>query len=377
MKKLGFGTMRLPQLDPDDPKSIDEAQVCRMVDSFLDQGFTYFDTAYMYHEEMSERFVKKCLVDRHSRDSFVLADKMPLVVVKKQEDLSRFFTEQMEKTGTDYFDYYLLHNIGVERYPNVQLFDAFGFVEEQRRKGHIGKIGFSFHDGADCLDRVLTDHPEVDFVQLQVNYLDWDSAIIQSGRCVEVARKHGKDIMVMGPVKGGTLAQLPEEAEALIRTFAEAHPDLYNGAIPSAASFAVRFAASQENVRIVLSGMSNEAQLKDNTSYMKDFRPLNEDELKLVDSLKAVLNRSIAIPCTSCKYCMEVCPKNLNIPAYFGLYNMHATTGKMTNMYYERASLNHGKAVDCIKCGKCEHNCPQHIEIRTWLDRFADLYEKK
>lgn len=377
MKKLGFGTMRLPQLDPDDPKSIDEAQVCRMVDSFLDQGFTYFDTAYMYHEEMSERFVKKCLVDRHNRDSFVLADKMPLVVVKKQEDLSRFFTEQMEKTGTDYFDYYLLHNIGVERYPNVQLFDAFGFVEEQRRKGHIGKIGFSFHDGADCLDRVLTDHPEVDFVQLQVNYLDWDSAIIQSGRCVEVARKHGKDIMVMEPVKGGTLAQLPEEAEALIRTFAEAHPDLYNGTIPSAASFAVRFAASQDNVRIVLSGMSNEAQLKDNTSYMKDFRPLNEDELKLVDSLKAVLNRSIAIPCTSCKYCMEVCPKSLNIPAYFGLYNMHATTGKMTNMYYERASLNHGKAVDCIKCGKCEHNCPQHIEIRTWLDRFADLYEKK
>lgn len=377
MKRLGFGTMRLPLLNPEDKTSIDYEQVNQMVDSFLEQGFIYFDTAYPYHEGMSEVAVKKCLVDRYPREKYLLADKMPILKVTCKEDYEKYFTEQLEKTGAEYFDYYLLHNMGVERYPNAQKFGAFEFIEEKKKQGYIKKTGISFHDNAQFLDRVLNDHPEIDIVQLQINYMDWESTVIQSRLCYEVCKKHGKQVIVMEPVKGGVLAKLPDKALKLIEEFATENADLYGGKLPSAASFAVRYAASLDNVMMVLSGMSALEHMTDNTSYMVDFKPLCDKEYELIDKLSKILWETIAIPCTNCRYCTEVCPKNINIPAYFGLYNMYTTTGNKSNMYYERAYTDHGLASECIKCGKCEGNCPQHIDIREWLDKFVELYEKK
>ncbi len=362
--------MRLPLLDPNDPKSIDIEQVKKMTDLFLERGFTYVDTAYPYHEGTSEIAVRKALVERHPRDSYVLADKMPLYLVNTPEDYDRIFHEQLEKCGVEYFDYYLLHNIGKDRYKVVQKTDGFSFLRKLKEEGKARYIGFSFHDDAETLDRVLTDHPEVDFVQLQINYLDWDGAVAQSGKCYEVARKHGKRVTVMEPVKGGTLAKLPEEA---MKFFEDHYKN--EETMPSPASLAIRYVASLEQVQVVLSGMSDLSQLEDNTSYMEDFKPLADEERELVDQITAILKRTIKVPCTSCRYCMEVCPIQVNIPGYFGLLNLHAVTGKKTNMYYERYSMDHAKASECLHCGLCEGNCPQHIAIRDFLEEFAALYE--
>ncbi len=374
MKKLGFGTMRLPLLNSEDPASIDLKQYEQMADMFIERGFAYFDTAYPYHREASEIAFRKAVAERHPRDSYLLADKMPVVMVRSAEDYPRIFAEQLEKCGVEYFDYYLLHNIGKDRYGNIQKFGGFEFISEMKAKGFAREIGFSFHDDPETLDQILTDHPEVDFVQLQVNYLDWDGAVAQSGKCYEVARKHGKIVTVMEPVKGGTLAKLPEEAMKLFEEFYKQNsPD---GTIPSPASLAVRYVASLDNVRMVLSGMSSLEQLDDNTSYMTEFEPLSEAEQQLVRDITAIIKKTIKVPCTSCRYCTEVCPMNINIPEYFGLLNLYAVTGQKTGMYYDRYSMNHGKAIDCIKCGRCEGNCPQHIQIRSYLEEFAELYEK-
>lgn len=374
MKKLGFGTMRLPLTNPDDPKSIDDKQVCKMFDQYLDSGFIYFDTAYPYHGEMSERMVKKCLTDRHPRSAYLLADKMPILRVKATSDYQFYFEDQLKRCGVDYFDYYLLHNMGRDRYINTQKYGGFDFISRMKEKGNVGKIGFSFHDDAATLDQILTEHPEVDFVQLQINYLDWESAVAQSRLCYETAKKHGKPIIVMEPVKGGTLASLPEQAQKLFDSYYAKQTCSAKNISPS--SLAIRYAASLENVFMVLSGMSSYAQLVDNISYMTDFKPLTDGEQNLVRQITDILNESIQIQCTSCRYCMEECPKNINIPAYFGLYNLYAVTKKTTNMYYERFSMNHGKASDCISCRKCENVCPQHIEVRSWLKQVADLYEQ-
>ena len=370
MKKLGFGTMRLPLFNPDDSKTIDHEQFKKMADLFLERGFTYFDTAYPYHEEHSEPAVREALVKRHPRDSFLLADKMPIIRVTCPEDYPRYFEEQLDRCGVDYFDYYLLHNMGRDRYVNTQKFGGFEFIQSLKKEGKVRKIGFSFHDDAETLDRILTDHPEVDFVQLQLNYLDWNSAVAQSGKCYETAVKHGKKVMVMEPVKGGSLARLPEEAMKLFEEFYKDEPVL-----PSTASLAIRFAASCPETEVVLSGMSSLEQLDDNTSFMGEFKPLSGEEEKLVEQIIEILNRTIRVPCTNCKYCMEECPISVNIPEYFGLLNLHAVTGKKTNMYYQRFIMNHAKASECLKCGRCERICPQHIKIRSFLEEFAALYE--
>ena len=254
MKKLGFGCMRLPITDQNNQISVDFQQFCDMVDSFIEQGFTYFDTAYMYHDFKSEEFVREALVKRHSRDSFTLATKMPTMFLKKEEDLERIFNEQLEKCGVEYFDYYLLHNLNAINYPIAEKFDAFDFIMKKKAEGKIKHIGFSYHDNAELLEEILTKHPEVDFVQLQINYLDWNSEGIQSGKCYNVATKHNKPVVVMEPIKGGTLINIPDEAKTLLT---ETDPNL------SIASWAVRFAASLDNVMVVLSGMSNFEQLKD------------------------------------------------------------------------------------------------------------------
>ncbi len=374
MKKLGFGTMRLPLLNAEDPTSIDLKQYEQMADLFLARGFTYFDTAYPYHGEQSENFFRKAVAERYPRDRYLLATKMPISRIREAEEYPRIFAEQLEKCGVEYFDYYLLHNVGKDRYPNIQKHHGFEFISEKKAQGLVRKIGFSFHDDPETLDMILTDHPEVDFVQLQVNYLDWEGAVAQSGKCYEVAKKHGKPVTVMEPVKGGTLAKLPEEAMKLFEDFYRQNGK--DGRIPSPASLAVRYVASLDNVAVVLSGMSNLSQLDDNTAYMMDFEPLTEAEQELVREITAIIRKNTKVPCTSCRYCMEVCPMNINIPEYFGLLNLYAVTGQKTGMYYNRYSLNHGKASECLHCGLCEGNCPQHIQIRDFLEEFAELYEK-
>ena len=373
VKKLGFGTMRLPLTDKENPASIDIEQFKKMADLFMERGFTYFDTAYPYHQEHSEEAVKEAVVKRFPRDSFILADKMPILRVTKPEDYQFFFDDQLRRCGVDYFDYYLLHNLGRDRYINTEKFGGFGFIEKLKKAGYVRNIGFSFHDDAETLDRILTDHPEVDFVQLQINYLDWNSIAIQSGPCYEMAKKHGKKVMVMEPIKGGALVKLPETA---LKKFDDFYKPM-NDPMLTPASLAIRYAASLDNVQIVLSGMSDLEQLNNNTCYMQEFKPLSEEEYKLVDEITEILNSTGTIQCTSCRYCSEVCPKNINIPEYFGLFNMHVVTGNKSNMYYERFSMNHGKASDCIKCGLCEKNCPQHINIRDRLVDFAALYEQQ
>ena len=362
MKKLGFGGMRFPLLNPDDKTSIDQEQVNAMADAFLDAGFTYFDTAYLYHDEASEPAFKKALTDRHKREEFILADKMPTVIVRKPEDYAIYFQNQLDRTGAGYFDYYLMHNMGKDRYDVNVKFGGFDFIREQIAAGKIRHFGFSFHDDPETLDRILTEQPEVEFVQLQINYLDWDNEVIQSRKCHETCVKHGKKVIVMEPVKGGTLANLPKEAEELLRAY---NPDA------SPASYALRFAAGLENVMMVLSGMSNMEQMQENLKTMDAPKPLNEEEKKLLQQVVEIINRSIEIPCTSCGYCMEVCPKNIPIPNLFGLYNNYKINNNFSNMYHERIIMGRGKSSDCIGCRQCVRNCPQHIQIPEHLKKIA------
>ena len=364
MKKLGFGLMRLPLLDGNDQKSFDKEQICRMADSFMEQGFTYFDTAYMYHDGGSECVVKEVLVDRHPRDSFLLATKLPTMMLKEEADMERIFSDQLEKTGAGYFDYYLLHSLTKENYEISTRLGAFDFVMQKKKDGLARRIGFSYHDNAELLDEILTAHPEMEFVQLQINYLDWEDNGVQSRKCYEVARKHGKDIIVMEPVKGGTLANVPPRAEKLLK---EKEPD------NSVASWAVRFAASCEGVIMVLSGMSNMQQLTDNTGYMAEFRPLDDEERALVFKVADIINTAVSVPCTACRYCVEGCPMNIPIPEYFALYNAEKQgTAEST---YEETGKGLGKASDCIECGQCEGHCPQHLEIIKLLKDVAVTFE--
>ena len=369
-KKLGFGCMRLPLLNKDDQTSFDTETINKMVDTFLERGFTYFDTAYPYHSYMGEEAVREALVKRHNRDEYTLATKLPMRDLKSADDQEPIFNEQLEKCGVDYFDYYLLHNIGVMAYKKASEFDSFGFVLNKKKEGKIKKVGMSLHDTPELLDEILTAHLELDFVQLQINYIDWDNPGIQSRRCHEVARKHNKPIMVMEPIKGGTLAFVPEAAEKLMNAY---NPD---ASIPS---WAIRFAASQEGVEMVLSGMSTLEQVLDNTAYMADFKPLKEEEYEIVHQVIGMINANTAIPCTTCRYCEKGCPKKIAIPDYFALYNSakRATCDNFSSqfVYYLNLTANHGRASDCINCKQCEKACPQHLAITECLKDVAKAFD--
>ena len=369
-KKLGFGCMRLPIIG-DKTENIDFDTFSKMVDTFMGQGFTYFDTAYPYHNEKSEEAVRKCLVERYPRDSFLLADKMPVWLVKTNEDYQKIFDTQLERTGATYFDFYLLHALNKERFDFLQETGGFEFGTKMKAEGKVKNLGFSFHDSAEVLDEILTAHPEVDFVQLQINYFDWNSINVQSGDCYAVAEKHNVPIIVMEPVKVGTLANLIGKPAELLQ---ELNPEA------SYASYAIRFVASLPNVMMVLSGMSTMEQMLDNTSYMKDFVPLTSKEKDVIKKVTSALEEMKSIRCTSCQYCVKGCPKQIRIPSIFTVYNMSmqfGITDSIRRQYREVTGEERGKASDCIACGKCEQQCPQHLPIRELLKEVASSLEEQ
>ncbi len=373
MKKLGFGLMRLPLTDKNDQTAIDMEELKRMVDLFLSKGFTYFDTAIMYNGFRSQAAAKEALVDRYPRDSFTLSTKMHHEFFNSAEDIEKRFAEQLEQTGAGYFDYYLVHGIEEGNYPKYEKYDCFGWVLRQKEKGLVKHAGLSFHGSPELLDEILNKYPEMEFVQIQLNYLDWKSEWTRSEEVYEVAVKHGKPVIVMEPVKGGTLANLPEEAEKLFR---ERDPEA------SAASWAIRFAASQEHVMMVLSGMSNLKQMEDNLSFMDDFKPLTEEEIALTQQAAGIINSQIAVPCTACSYCTDGCPQQIPIPKYFSLYNEDmredmAEKGWTINFsYYNNLAAEFGRARDCVACGQCESMCPQHIPVIEKLKEVSAHFDR-
>lgn len=367
---FGFGCMRLPTLNADDPASFDYEKIEALFDAYLAGGFTYFDTAYTYHGYHAEEAVRHALVERHPRESFELVTKMPLRDFRDSEDLEKIFAEQLEHCGVEYFDYYLLHNMGTNVYEKCKKYDAFGFVRRMKAEGKIKRIGMSFHDTPELLDEIMSRYGDgIDFLQLQVNYADWEQPGVQSRRCLEVAGKYGKPVTVMEPCKGGTLVNLPEEAEKLLREYAPK---------ASSASWALRFAASQPGVTRVLSGMNTMEQLEDNLATFRDFTPLTEEETALVFQVRDIIEKNTAVACTGCSYCTHGCPKNIAIPQYFAFLNsITRTTGSFSSqaVYYYNTALTHGRAGDCIGCGRCEKACPQHLPIIQHLKEVAAKFE--
>ena len=362
--KLGFGLMRLPKRGV----VIDVPQVKTMVDLFLAAGFTYFDTAFIYPG--SETAIRQALVERYPRDCYTLATKLNAMIAPGEKAAKKQFETSLERTAAGYFDYYLLHALMENNYRKYEKLHLWDFTAEQKEKGLIRNLGFSFHAGPRLLDELLTAHPEVDFVQLQINYADWENPRVTSRANYEVARKHGKLITVMEPVKGGNLADPPAEVR---RLFEAVHPDM------SSASWAIRFVASLDGILTVLSGMSNIAQMEDNLSYMKAFQPLDEEEQEVIRQAQRILGRSSTIPCTACRYCTEGCPKEIRIPDIFNAMNRQLGTGQMADAleHYRQVTSEGHHASDCIECRQCEGACPQHLPITEHLKTAAIMFGEK
>ena len=363
---FGFGCMRLPMKDG----KVDYEEFIRMADEFIKAGFNYFDTAHGYIGGQSETAIRDCVAKRYERSRFLLTDKLTDSYFKKQEDIRPFFEKQLASCGVDYFDFYLMHAQNRNNYQKYKQCKAYETCYALKDEGLIRHFGLSFHDKAEVLDMILTEHPEIEIVQIQFNYVDYNDASVESRKVYEVCEKHNKPVIVMEPVKGGSLVNLPEEADRILRSL--------NGG--SNASYAIRFAASFPNMAMVLSGMSNISQMQDNLGAMKNFRPLDEKELEAVMKVCGIFGNLNLIPCTSCRYCVEEneCPRSIRIPDLFAALNAHEAFHNWNTGYYYNSVITgngHGKASDCIKCGKCEKVCPQHLQIRKLLQNVAKTFE--
>lgn len=363
-KKLGFGCMRLPAED----KIIKRPEFCELIDTFLENGFNYFDTARGYHDGDSERALCECLVKRHPRENYILTDKLSNNFFKTEEDIRPYFEDQLKVCGVEYFDYYLMHAQDAKNFEKYKKCRAYEQALQFKSEGKIKHFGISFHDKASVLEMILKEYPQIEVVQIQFNYVDYEDPGVESRKCYEVCEKYNKPVIVMEPVKGGKLVNLPENAAKIFRDLGSA----------SLASYAIRFAASFKNVIMVLSGMGNMDMLNDNMSYMKDFKPLSEAESRAIERVRTIFNAQNLIPCTECSYCTAGCPKNIPIPSLFGCYNGKKQWNDWSyGYYYSIHTSSAGKASDCIGCGKCEDICPQHLEIRKLLRDVADEFEKK
>lgn len=361
-KNFGFGCMRLPMKRG----RIDIETFSKMTDAFIEAGFNYFDTAKGYMDGKSEGALKKALTSRYPRDKFVLTDKLSTQCFKKESDIPALFEAQLRDCGVDYFDFYLMHAQDKSIYEKYTETHAYEWAARFKREGKVKHIGISFHDKADVLDRILTEHPEIEVVQIQFNYIDFDDPAVESGKCYEVCRKHSKPVIVMEPVKGGSLAKVPEKAAKLFAAAGDASP----------ASYAIRFAAGFEGVEMVLSGMSDMAMMLDNISYMRDFRALDEKEREVVEKAKEIIKGLHTIPCTACRYCTAHCPKKISIPDLFACMNAKTAFHDWnSNYYYNLHTMSGGKAGDCIGCGACERICPQHLEIRKLLKQVSKTFD--
>ena len=362
-KKFGFGCMRLPMKG----EEVDVKECSSMVDTFLENGFNYFDTAHGYLGGKSETALRECLTSRYPRDRYILTDKLTNFFFKKQEDIRPFFESQLKACGVEYFDFYLMHAQNAETFEFFKKCNAYETALELQKEGKFKHFGISFHDTAELLEQILTEYPQIEVVQIQFNYMDYEDPAVESRKCYEVCEKFGKPVIVMEPVKGGNLANLPDDAKAVL-------DELHGG---SPASYAVRFAAGFDGIMMVISGMSNMEQMEDNISAMKDFQPLSKEELAAIDKVREIMGSKNLIPCTACRYCVAGCPKQISIPDLFACLNAKKVFNNWnTDYYYNNVyTTRNGKASDCIKCGKCEHACPQHLLIRELLADVAGEFE--
>lgn len=364
-KNFGFGMMRLPMKDED----VDYEQVKEMVDKFMDAGFNYFDTAHPYISGKSENAVKLCLSSRYPRDSYVLVNKLSGWFFEKHEEIRPLIEKQLEACGVEYFDILLMHAQNRNNFVKYQNERAYETAFELKKEGKVKHVGLSFHDDADTLDHILTTYPQVEVVQIQFNYLDYDDANIQSKKCYDVCVKHNKPIIVMEPVKGGSLVNIPNEAK-------EVFDNLKNDCL-SYASYAIRYACSFPQIKMVLSGMSDTNQMADNLSYMTDFKPLDDKEMAAVNEVKKIILSKNMIPCTGCRYCVDGCPKHILIPDLFACFNNKMVFHDWNqNQKYQELTINDNKASECLKCGLCEKSCPQKLSIRELLEKVSKEFDK-
>lgn len=363
-KNFGFGCMRLPMVNGE----VDIEEMNRMVDAFLENGFNYFDTAHGYLQGKSEKALKTSLADRYERSRFILTNKLTNFFFKKEEEIRPFFEQQLKDCGVEYFDYYLMHAQGADNFRFFKNCKAYETAFALKAEGKIKHVGISFHDKADVLEQILTEYPQIEVVQIQFNYVDYDDPAVESRKCYEICRKYGKPVIVMEPVKGGNLVNLPQSAKDIFNKLGESSP----------ASYAIRFAAGFDGIDMVLSGMSSYEQMADNISYMKEFQPLNDNEMEAVRKVQDIFKSMNLIPCTACRYCEAGCPKKIAIPDLFAVMNTKQIYHDWNaDYYYSNVHTSQGrKASDCIKCGKCEKACPQHLEIRRLLEDVAEEFEK-